>query len=693
MSWKSLDAFFKPSSVAVIGASQKELSIGNVIIKNLQTYGYKGKIFPVNPKVNEIRGLKAYPSILDVPERVDLAHIVIPPPLVPDEVENCGKKGVKGIIINTAGFKEMGGEGKALEDDFLARAKKYNIRIFGPNCQGAINSDPQLKSYCNFTFTYPEAGFISVVAQSGGVGAVIMQALHDMGIGLRMYSSNGNASDVSIPEIVEYYGHDEGTRVIVLYVESLENPGVFMKIAREVTRKKPVLALTAGTTEKGAEASRSHIGGMAGSISMDLIFEKTGILAFDNQEQMCHAAVAFAYQPIPRGKRVGVITNTGGPSVIAIDELVRNGLEIPPLSEKAKEELSKTMFSSASIANPLDVVATARAEQFRSAFDTLMNEPQLDSIYVNFVTPPFVDCESVAHEFVKTSEMYDKPIVCNYMTDKQRWKETTRILKEGGIPCYDYAESAAQALAALVRYHQISSRPEGSTMKFHDIKTDEARKIFTVNKGKSMVPASDAYRLLECYGIPVAPWLVSDNIEELIGFASRIGYPVVLKADAEDIIHKTEAGAVKLHILNQSQLYEEILQMRERLKMKHPRFLVQKQMEKGLELIASARKEKGLGHILMFGLGGIFVELFKDVTFKIAPITDTEADEMLHGFKSSVLLNGYRGQKGVNKSALKEILGRLSVMVEQNPEIIELDINPLIAWENRACAVDIRIAL
>src|ERR1035437_7568747 len=323
----NLDPLFKPKAIALIGASAKELSIGNVIIKNLLHYGYKGPIYPVNPKVDEIRGLKAYSSIMDIPGEVDLAHIVIPPPFVPEEVENCGKKGVRAIIVNTAGFREMGAEGQALENDFLARAKKYGIRVFGPNCQGIINSNPEIQAYCNFTFTYFKPGFISIVAQSGGVGAVIMQVCHDMGIGMRMYASNGNASDISISEIIRYYGQDEGTKVIVLYLESFSDAQEFMDVAQEVSAKKPILAICAGRTDKGAEASKSHTGGLAGGVTMELIFKKTGILSFSTLEELCHAANAFSTQPIPKGNRVGMITNTGGPAIIATDELVSCGLE------------------------------------------------------------------------------------------------------------------------------------------------------------------------------------------------------------------------------------------------------------------------------------------------------------------------------------------------------------------------------
>jgi len=690
----NLDPLFKPKAVALIGASAKELSIGNVIIKNLLHYGYKGPIYPVNPKVDEIRGLKAYSSIMDIPGEVDLAHIVIPPPFVPEEVENCGKKGVRAIIINTAGFREMGAEGLALENDFLSRAKHYGIRIFGPNCQGIINSDPALRAYCNFTFTFPEPGYISVVAQSGGVGAVIMQAFSDLGIGIRMYASNGNGSDVSIPEIIRYYGSDEGARAIVLYVESLDNPREFMEVAAEVTAKKPVLAMTAGRTDKGAEASRSHIGGLAGSISMVQIFKKSGILSFTNQEDLCHAAVAFASQPVPKGNKVGIITNTGGPSVIAIDELVSCGLEIPPLSDRAANELKGTMLESASIHNPLDVVATAGASHFKSALDVFMKEEQFDSIYVNFVTPPFVDCESVARELAAFSKARVKPIVCNYMTNKKRWESTTKILKDGDIPCFDFAETAAKALSALVRYQRIKSEKKGKVKIFPDVDHELVREILqnAKVKGTKVLSAVEVYSVLEAFRIPVAPWQVATSPEEVISAATEIGYSVVIKADSEKIIHKSDVGGVAVNIRNDDEAKKAAEEMFGKLG-HEIKFFVQKYMPGGIELIIGAKSENGVGHLIMFGLGGIFVEILKDVAFTISPATDSEAEEMMNSLKAAPLINGFRGDKGINRDKAAEIIQRVSMLVSDFPEIMELDLNPLIASGENIYSVDARIIL
>jgi len=691
----NLDALFKPKSVALIGASTKEFSIGNVIIKNLLHYDFKGHIYPVNPKADKVRGLKTYKSILDVPGEIDTVHIVIPPPFVPQEVENCGKKGVKAIIINTAGFKEMGGEGQALEDNFLTIAKKYGIRIFGPNCQGIINSDPDIKAYCDFTYTFPSPGNISIVAQSGGVGAVIMQAFHDMGIGMRMYASNGNASDISIPEIIRYYGNDEKTKAIVVYVESLSNPGEFMEIAKEVTAKKPILAMTAGQTEKGAEASKSHTGGLAGSISMELIFNKTGILSFSNQEDLCNAAMAFALQPVPKGKRVGMITNTGGPAIIGIDQLINCGLEIPQLSENAIKALKETMFESASINNPLDVVATAGAPQFRSALDVMMNENQVDCVYVNFVTPPFVDCESVAREFAEVSKAQKKPIVCNYMTDKQAWKGTTKILKDGSIPCFDFSETAAKALSALVRYHAIQSREIGEVKTFSDVNNSLVRNILekAKNSSREILSATEVYEILEAYKIPVAKWKIANNLNDACNAAEEIGYPVVIKTDSEQIIHKSDVGGVVVNVKDKNEVQDVILKMQKSLGQYDLKFFIQKFLPEGKELIIGAKMEEGLGHLIMFGMGGIFVEIYKDVVFNITPITDVETIEMLNTIKAAPIIDGFRGEKGLDKEKIANILQRISQLVIDFPEIKELDLNPIIANNDEVCAVDARIII
>jgi len=690
------DKLFSPKSVAIIGASTKELSIGNVITKNLLHYKYKGSVYPINPKANEVRGIKAYKTIFDVPGDVDLAHVSIPAKFVPQAIEDCGKKGVKFVIINSAGFKEVGAEGETLEKEVVAIARKYGVRIFGPNCQGIINSDPDIKAYCDFTFTYPDPGHISVVAQSGGVGAVIMQRFFDLGVGMRYYASNGNACDISIEEIIRYWGDDEQTRVIVLYVEGFSDPKGFMEMAYEVAAKKPILAMRGGRTEEGAKAATSHTGGLAGiGLSTELIFNKTGILTFRDEEEMCQAAIAFANQPVPNGNRVGLITDTGGPAIIATDELVDHGLEIPPLSENAKNALKDKLYPEASVQNPIDVLATAAAPHYRAAIDTLLDEDQIDSIYINFVTPPFVDTESVAKEMADVSKQKKKPIVCNYMTDKAQWVETTEIMKEGGIPCYDFPEMAAKALAALTRFGEIKKREPGEVKNFDDVNKSKAETILLAAKksNREILSAEEVYEVLAAYEIPIADWKIVSNAEEAENAADEIGFPVVIKADAESIIHKSDVGGVAVNLKDKNEIRIAVEKMQKKFDAKDLKFFIQKYLRGGRELIVGAKAESGLGHLIMFGIGGIFVEVLKDVIFKIAPVTSVEIEDMFSSIKAAPLLKGIRGEKGVDLDGVIEIIQRTSMLITDFPVIQEMDLNPIIALEYQVLAVDARIKI
>ena len=693
-----LDSLFKPKSIAIIGASSKDLSIGNVIIKNLVHFGYKGPIYPINPKEPEIRGIKAYPTIFDVPHDIDAAHVIIPSKFVPQIIEDCGKKGIKSVIINSAGFSEMGEEGVALQKAFLAKAKEYGVRIFGPNCQGIINCDPDYNAYCDFTFTFPKPGAISIVALSGGVGAFIMQSLFDLDIGMRMYASNGNACDVSISDVVKYYGDDEGTKAIILYTEGFANPKEFMDVAKVVAKKKPILAMKAGRTEEGAKAAASHTGSLAGvDIATELIFEKTGMLAFNNEEEMCQTAMAFSTQPIPKGNRVGIITNTGGPAVIATDELVSAGLQIPALSAKAKEILTATQLPEASIGNPRDVVATGGGAHFRSALDVLMNEENIDSVYINFVTAPFTDTDEVARQIVEVNKMKKKPIVCNFMTNMsmERYQVTAKIMKDGGVPCYAFPTTAAKALGALYKYHKVSTRNIGDAKVYTDVKKEKALAIINEAKkeGKSFLSSSHVYQLLSHYGIPVADWRIANSVDDAVKGAAEIGFPVVVKADAESLVHKSDMGGVAINLKNAEEVRAVVEKMKGKFNAPDLKFFIQKFMPGGRELIAGVSAKKELGHLIMFGIGGIYVEVLKDVVFKIAPVTEVEANEMLTKIKAAKLLDGVRGEKAISKASVIEIIQRLSQLVCDLPMIEEMDLNPIMAFEDKAFVVDARIKI
>lgn len=692
-----MDALFKPKSVAVIGASAKELHIGNRVIKNLIDFGFKGKIYPINPSAPEIRGIKAYKSILDVPEdQIDVVHMVIPAKSVPAAVEDCGKKNVKYIIINSGGFKEIGPQGEAIEKDFLERAKKYGIRIFGPNCQGIINTDPNIRAYCNFTFTKPEPGHISIAALSGGVAELIHQAFAQMGVGTRIYASNGNACDITIPEIVRYLGNDDETRVIVLYVEGLRDAATFMEVAKEVAKKKPVLAMKAGRTEVGAKAASSHTGGLAGvDIATELIFKKAGILSFRDEAELCYAAVAFASQPIPKGKRVGMITNTGGPAVIATDVLVESGLEIPPLSQQAIEALKPKLYPEASVSNPTDVLATGGGAHYRAAMDVMMAEDTIDSLYINFVTPFFVETEGIAKEIVEVAKQKKKPIICNLMTDPNQWAGTVKILKDGGVPCFSFPSDAARALAAMVRYRDIMTRDVGEPVVFTDVNKNNAEEIIKKAKsaGVKFLSANDVYSILAAYRIPVADWKVAKTVEEAVKCATEIGFPVVVKADSQAVIHKSDMGGVAVNLMNADAVKSAVKTMQQTIQADDLKFFVQKYLPTGKEIILGAKAEPGLGHLIMFGLGGIYVEVLKDVVFNLTPLTKVEAMEMMASIKTAALLKGVRGQKGIDQEKMAEVMLRVSQLTSDLPDIQEMDLNPIIAYEDRLYVVDARISL
>ena len=624
----------------------------------------------------------------------DVAHIVIRNKYVPACIADCAKKGVKAVIVNTAGFREIGDEGAALEDELIAVAKQTGIRVFGPNCQGVINSDPEVRAYCNFTFTRPTRGHISIVAQSGGVGEVIHQRITELGVGVRKYASNGNACDVSIPEIIEHYGADEQTKVIAVHIESLPDPRRFLEIASEVCRRKPILAMKVGRTAEGAKAVSSHTGGLVKQdTAIELIFEKAGIVAFRNIEELCQSAIGFASQPVPAGNRVGMIANTGGPAIIATDELIEGGMVMPPLSKPTEALLREKLLPEASINNPIDVLATAGPEHFAAAINALLDDDGIDAIFLNFVTPFFVDTLGVAREIAEANRRSQKPIVATVMTEKQGWAETLKVIRDSGVPAYDMPDTGAKVLAAMGRYAAFLKRPTEQPTSYKGLDASRARSVITTARqaGKTLLSAADGFDLCTCYGITVAPYASAANVDECVAAGDKLGYPLVLKVDAESIVHKTDSGGVVLDVRDRDSLRQHAETMATKFAEASPAFLVQQQLSCGLELIVGAKAVEGLGHIVMFGLGGIYVEVLEDVSFKITPVTRREAREMIESLQAAPLLTGVRGQAGVDLAALTEIIQRLSQVLIDHPEIRELDLNPVFAFEQGAKVADVRV--
>ncbi len=690
-----LDALFKPRSVAIVGASNNPLSIGHIVMQNLLDHGFQGPIYPINPKSKFIKSFRAYTSVTEIPDEVDLVNISIKNTLVPYVLEDCGKKGVKFAIVHTAGFKEVGEEGLQLERQIVEIAHKYGMRIYGPNSQGIQNSDPAISVYANFTFVPMSPGNISIVAQSGGVGETLKLHLYRIGKGIRMYSSFGNEADVSMNEIIDYYGQDEETKVIMVHIETMKDPEGFLEVASRVTRKKPILALKTGKTSEGTKAVASHTGSLIEQETIaDVIFKKSGVLRFHSQEDMIDAAIAFSNQPVPKGDRVVIVTNTGGPAIIAVDECINAGLRLAKLSPKTVTTLKKLVFQEAIVSNPVDVVATAGPEQYGGTVEALLKDPNIDSLLLVFVTAPFVDCEGIARKLGELGRTSKKPVVCQVMTI-EKWAEVIRLIREGNIPVYDFAETAARALSAMTEYGKISKREEPVYKRFK-VEKKKTAELLEKQKGKDkFLPQDVVFELLRRYGIPTVPTVKVKKEDQLEKAAGKIGYPLVLKVDSEKIIHKTEAGGVVLGLNEKNELLAAFKKMARKFARHKPGYILQKHMTEGKEVIMGAKANPGVQPTILFGLGGVFVEVLKDVQFRLAPLSENDAIEMAQSIKGYPLLQGARGEKAVDIDKLVEILMRLSQLASDFPEISEMDLNPVFALEKGkgAVVVDARLRI
>jgi len=674
-----LDALFKPRSVAIIGASNNPLSIGHIVMQNLLDHNFKGPIYPINPKSKFIKSFRAYTSVSEIPDEVDLVNISIKNTLVPYVLEDCGKKGVKFAIVHTAGFKEVGEEGLQLERQIVEIAHKYGMRIYGPNSQGIQNSDPAISVYANFTFVPMSPGNISIVAQSGGVGETLKLHLYRIGKGIRMYSSFGNEADVSMNEIIDYYGQDEETKVIMVHIETMKDPAGFLEVASRVTKKKPILALKTGKTSEGTKAVASHTGSLIEQETIaDVIFKKSGVLRFPSQGDMIDAAIAFSNQPVPKGDRVVIVTNTGGPAIIAVDECISAGLKLAELSPKTITTLKKLVFQEAIVSNPVDVVATAGPEQYGGTVEALFKDPNIDSLLLVFVTAPFVDCEGIARNLGELGRTSKKPIVCQVMTI-EKWQEVIRLIREGNIPVYDFAETAARALSAMTKYGTFTQKKE-PVYKTYRVEKKKTGDILARQKGKDkFLPQDVVFELLQCYGIPAVKTVKVKKEEQLGTAAEKVGYPLVLKVDSEKIVHKTEVGGVAVNLKAKKELVSSFKKMDRKFARYKPGYILQEYMSEGQEVIMGAKSNQGLEPTLMFGLGGVFVEILKDVQFRLAPLSEEDALEMIRSIKGYPILAGARGEKVVDVDKLAEILIRLSQLTSDFPEISEMDLNPVFA--------------
>lgn len=694
-----LNPIFNPKSIAVIGASRKKGKIGRELLHNLVKYEFQGKLFPINPYAEEVHSIPAYPSILDVPDEVDLAVIIVPAERTLDVMKECGKKGVKGVIVITAGFKETGEKGARLEKRLHDIAKKNGISMIGPNCMGVINTNEKVKMNATFAPSLPLQGRISFMSQSGALGAAILDHADNIKVGFAKFVSLGNKTDVTGNDLLMAWEDDKDTDIVLMYIESFGNPRNFVRIARDVTRKKPIVALKSGRTEAGAAAAASHTGALAGlDVATDALFEQCGVIRVGSIEELFDIAIAFANQPLPKGNRVAILTNAGGPAIMTVDALVGAGLELSEFSDRTKKKLRENLPEEASIKNPVDMIAAAGPKEYEMAMEALLADRRVDALVTIFV-PPIVTKEiEIAQAIVKASKKYKKPVLSCFLG---RTEDSPGFvyLTDNDIPSYLFPESAVKSLSAMVAYRTYLEREKGKVKSFKvDRKT--ARKVFrrVASEKRTWLGELEAFDVLKSYGLEVVRTEVGKDLEEVKKLAKKIGYPVVLKACGDEIIHKTEIGAVALNIEDEEELVHNFKHMVSNVKREGFEvdcFLIQEMVKGGKEVILGMKYDEHYGPIVMFGTGGIYVEYLKDVAFRLAPLTDIDATRMVQSIRSYPLLEGVRGEKPSDVERLIESIQRLSQMAVEFEEIGQMDINPIMLFERGKGykVLDVRIAL
>ncbi len=692
--------FLNPRSIAVIGASEKAGTIGRAIITNLKN-SYKGKIFPITPSTDSVFGIKAYKTVLDVEEDIDLAVIATPSKTVPRVLEECGKKGIKGAIIITAGFKEVGGEGEILQKQVEEIGKRYGVRIIGPNCLGVMNLAPDTMMNSTFLKVTPKSGNIALVSQSGAICAALVEDAIAQDIGFSAVISIGNKVDFDECDILEMLMESKETRVIVMYLEEIMNGRRFIDIARKITKELriPILVLKAGRTQEGARAAMSHTGALMGSDEIyEAILKQAGVIRVDGMQELFDYATAFAKMPLPKDG-VAIVTNAGGPGIIATDYLSMNGLRLADISD-IRSKIEEVIPSYGSPRNPVDIVGDADYTRFENVLGLVLEHRDVGSCIVMCTPSATLDYDGLARVITKMKSK-GKTIVASLM-GLAEGMENKRIMAEGGIPHYMYVELAIRALKKMYDYRRWLEEPNDTIEPLNDIDREKVREIIdnARKEGRNHLLEEEGYEVLRAYGFPIPVSRLAINEDEAVRAANLIGYPVVLKIVSPDIIHKSDAGGVKVNIMSDEEVRDAFRSIIASAKKydanaKIVGVLVEEMIKDGKEVIIGAKRDPKFGPTIMFGLGGIYVEVLKDITFRLAPIGKHEAMKMINEIKSSKLLDGVRGEKPSDKTKLGECMVRLSHLMLDFAEINEVDMNPVIVLEEgKGCrVVDVRIGL
>ncbi|MHA1410179.1 MAG: acetate--CoA ligase alpha subunit [Candidatus Odinarchaeia archaeon] len=695
-----LKALFTPESVCVIGASKTPGKVGHDILKNIIDYGFKGKIYPINPKYKEIYSLRCYPKVEDIEDNVDLAVIAIPARFVPDTVKQCGEKGVKSIVIISAGFKEIGRQGAKLEREILQLSKKYNIRIQGPNCLGVINTAAALNA--SFAGQMPKKGNIAFISQSGAMGTAILDWSFESNIGFSKFISLGNKVDLDESDFISALSDDPQTKVILLYLEDVKDGENFVAAVKKTIPKKPILILKAGQSASGRKAAVSHTGSLAGSnIAYKTIFKQYGIIEVDTISDLFDYALTFSTQPIPKDSAICILTNAGGPGIITTDATEKNDLKLARFKEETIRKLQETLPPSAALYNPVDILGDAPPERYYNTLKILAEDENISAIIILLSPQVSTKPTETAYEIMKLKEKISKTLVCVFMGGPQV-EEARNILSKNKIPTFSFPEDAVESVAAMVKYSEM--REYVKKLEKNPVAGDKqkVKEIFSKVRQQNRINliGVEALEVLKAYNIKTPETILADNSEEAVEFADKIGYPVVLKIESPDILHKTDVGGVALNIKNEKEVKKAFVGMVSTVKKLAPKakiygVQVQKQNKKGTEIIIGVSKDVQFGHLLMFGLGGIYVNFLKDVSFRAIPVYKGEAFKMIKETKTYNLLKGVRGQPPSDIDSIIDVVYKISQLIEDFPQITELDINPLFTYEvnKGSLAVDAKITL
>ena len=696
-----LTRFFNPKSVAIIGASRSPGKIGNVIVKNMISSGFTGKIFPINPKEAEIEGLPCYPSVDKAPEPADLAVLSVPAARSLEAAEMCGKSGVKNMAVISAGFKETGKAGLELERRLVETCRKYKMRMLGPNCVGLMDTHAPINA--SFAAGFPLKGEIAFISQSGAMVLSILDWSYQVGLGFSKFISLGNKADLTETHFIEDAAEDPYTKVILCYIEDVENGPHFLEVARRASRKKPIIILKSGTSQAGAQAASSHTGALAGSdLAYETAFRQCGVIRARSMPELFDLAIAFANQPIPKGDRVAVVTNSGGPGIVTTDTIELKNLKMARFIKETVNELRGYLPAESNIYNPVDVLGDAKADRYRFSLEKVLADPGVDSAVVLVCPAGVTEPVETAGAMIEMRKAYPgKPLFAAFMGGK-KLAEGVRVLSEARIPCFTFPEPAISSISGLVSYARTRDLPaEAEPLAYADVDQKTVKAIFyDVKKDNRLVLlGSEAAEVVAAYGIPAAPTVLATNPEEAAEQADKLGYPVVLKIASPKIMHKTDLGGVKIGLDSHEKVRNGFVEIMDNVHRYLPQVVahgveVQKMMPKGTELIIGMTRDVQFGPLIAFGLGGIYVNLLKDVSFRLANgLNGREIENMLAETKAYTLLRGYRGEKPADIRAIVEIIGRVAKLVTDFPEITEMDINPVFAYNQGASALDIKITV